>query len=145
MAGLTITKVTSKDLIESNIPNQDSLRAKLFNISGGLNASVYDFTTGVGYSMEERRVCGTMRDIWYVYDDNQHKISASSFLKHDKEGNRFSGFTGSTMYDLVVWLAGKKLVRTSQFAEEWGVLYDNGTIIAQNEPLGHNRFYYEAK
>lgn len=144
MAGIKIQKISVADAANpEKIPYADALSAKMFNVAGGLAAKEYDFTDGVSYSMEERSIQGTMREIWYVHDKNQNKISAASFFKHDEEGKTFSGFEGgNNMLALVAWLAGKKLVRTDRKAVEWGAKFDNGQLVGQNVNLGDERFYY---
>lgn len=148
MAGITIQKITKAQVEEAKndpnkIPYANELSQKMFNVSGGLSASVYDFTSGVSYSSEERVISGATRTIWYVHDDNGNKISASSFFKHDEQGNNFSGYDGgNNMLALVQWLAGKKLTKTERSANEWGAKFENGQLLNQNVDLEEKRFYY---
>lgn len=145
MAGLTISRLTIQDIKSDNIDNKERLSNKLLNLAGGLSASKYSFCNGVGYSMEERMICGKLREIWYIHDDTGNKISARSFVKHDKEGNNFSGVPCSidNMLSLVKFLAGKTFVKTEHSDFEYGPLYNNGVLVERNANLGERRYYYE--
>jgi hypothetical protein len=144
MAGITIQKITVEQAQNpTTLPYANELAQKMFNVSGGLSASEYDFTTGVSYSSEERVINGATRTIWYVHDDKQNKISASSFFKHDEQGKNFSGYDGgNNMLALVQWLAGKKLTKTDRSANEWGAKFEQGQLVNQNVDLEEKRFYY---
>jgi hypothetical protein len=144
MAGVTISRVSMKDIESGNIFNKYELSTALLNVSGGLNASKYSFRNGVGYSMRECVIGGKLREVWYVYDDTDTKVTARSFFMHDKEGNNFSGVPRGidNMLSLVTFLAGKTFIKTERFDFEYGPLYKNGVLVERNAQL-ERRYYYD--
>ena len=144
MAGVTISRLTVKDIESDNIYNKDELSTTLLNVSGGLSASKYSFCNGVGYSMRECVIGGKLREIWYIHDDTGNRVTARSFFKHDQEGNNFSGVPSAidNMLSLVKFLAGKTFIKTERFDFEYGPLYKNGVLVERNAQL-ERRFYYD--
>lgn len=150
MAGISRQTVSVETINDNTkeLPYADALQAKSFNLSGGLSAMEYNFTKNVSYAQEVVSVNGVNREVWYIWDhddsgNQRHKVAASAFFKHDENGKNFSGFEGTDALSLVKWLAGKKLVRTEQSADEWGAKFEKGDLVSQNTNLGNKRFYYK--